>query len=153
MENNISKYITYTEATKSDTAIKHSIKNIPNPTQLAAMKLVGTEIFDKIREHHNKPIGITSFFRIEALNVKVGGSKTSQHCKGEAIDIDADIFNNGITNKQIYDYIKANLDYDNLINEFDYSWIHCSYVSKEKNRKICLKASKVNGKTVYTKVT
>jgi hypothetical protein len=147
--NNISTYITYVEATKSNTAIKHDIDNTPNEAQLAAMKLVGTAIFDKVRTHFNKPIGISSFFRCELLNKKIGGAKSSQHCNGEAIDIDADLFNNGITNKQIYDYIKEFLDYDNLINEFDYSWIHVSYVSKDKNRKRCLKAVKVNGKTAY----
>jgi zinc D-Ala-D-Ala carboxypeptidase len=145
---NISKYITYTEATKSNTAIKYHIDNKPSDEQLAAMKLVGTEIFDKVRAHFNKAIGISSFFRSEKLNKKIGGAKGSQHTKGQAIDIDADIYG-GLTNKQIYDYIKDNLEYDQLINEFNYSWIHVSYVSKEANRNRKLDAIKSNGKTAY----
>lgn len=147
---NISKYISYIEATKSNTAIKYNIDNTPNEEQLKAMKLVGTEIFDKVRQHFNKPIGISSFFRSVKLNSKIGGSKTSAHCDGQAIDIDADIFG-GLTNEDIYNYIKDNLQFDQLIQEFNFSWIHVSYVSPEKNRNRCLKATKnSNGKTIYT---
>lgn len=144
----ISKYISYAEATKSNTAIKHGIDNTPNAEQLKAMQLVATELFDKVREHFGVPIAITSFLRVDKLNIKVGGAKGSQHTKGQAIDIDADVLG-GLTNKEIYDYIRDNLDYDQLINEFNYSWIHVSYVSKESNRKRQLAAVKSNGKTAY----
>ena len=150
MAERVSKYISYKEATKSNTAIKYGIHNVPNPDQWAAMQKLGTEVFDKVREHFGKPLYVSSFFRSEELNAKIGGSKTSQHCKGEAIDIDADVFG-GVTNKEIFDYIKENLDYDQLINEFDYSWIHVSFVSTEKNRKRCLSATKNRqGRTVYS---
>lgn len=144
----ISKYISYAEATKSNTAIKHGIDNNPNEHQLKAMRTVASEVFDKVREHFGVPIAITSFLRSEKLNKKIGGAKNSQHVKGEAIDIDADVLG-GVTNKEIYDFIRDNLDYDQLINEFDYSWIHVSYVSKELNRNRQLKAVKSNGKTAY----
>lgn len=148
----ISKYISYAEATKSNTAIKYGIDNTPNEEQLKAMKVVASEVFDKVRERFGVPIAVTSFLRSEKLNRKVGGSKTSQHVKGQAIDIDADVFG-GVTNKQIYDFIRDNLDYDQLINEFNYSWIHVSYVSKEKNRNKQLAAVKLNGKTSYQLIT
>jgi hypothetical protein len=144
----ISRYISFAEATKSNTAIKYGIDNSPNPEQLKAMRLVATEIFDKVREHFGKPIAITSFLRVDTLNIKVGGAKNSQHVKGQAIDIDADVLG-GLTNKDIYEFIRDNLDYDQLINEFDYSWIHVSYVSKELNRNRQLAAVKSNGKTAY----
>jgi zinc D-Ala-D-Ala carboxypeptidase len=144
----ISKYISYAEATKSNTAIKYGIDNTPNKDQLKAMQLVATEVFDKVREHFGVPIAITSFLRVESLNRKIGGAKNSQHVDGQAIDIDADVFG-GVTNKQIYDFIRDNLDYDQLINEFDYSWIHVSYVSNESNRNRQLAAVKSNGKTAY----
>lgn len=148
---NISKYITYSEATKSNTAIKNNIDNTPNAVQLAAMKAVGINVFDKVRSHFNKPIGVSSFFRSEKLNKKVGGSSASDHKDGEAIDIDADIFG-GVTNKEIFEYIKNNLEFDKMIWEFgndnEPAWVHVSYV-KGKNRKLCLKAVKVNGKTKY----
>lgn len=144
----ISKYISYAEATKSNTAIKYGIDNTPNKDQLKSMQLVATEVFDKVREHFGVPIAITSFLRVESLNRKIGGAKNSQHVDGQAIDIDADVFG-GVTNKQIYDFIRDNLDYDQLINEFDYSWIHVSYVSNESNRNRQLAAVKSNGKTAY----
>lgn len=128
----ISKYITYEEATISQTAVRKKIVNIPNDDQLANMQKVATEIFDKVREHFDKPIRVSSFFRSEKLNKAIGGSKTSQHVKGQAIDMQG---MNGLTNREIFEYIKNNLDFDQLINEYDYSWVHVSYVSKEKNRK------------------
>jgi len=152
----ISKYISYAEAIKSDTAIKNNISNTPNITELEAMKEVGSKVFDKVREHFGKPLYISSFFRSSALNKKVGGSISSQHCYGQAIDIDADTFNNGVTNAQIFNYIKDNLDYDQLIWEFGTSsnpdWVHVSYVSPEKNRRIQLKAVKSKGRTSYQRL-
>ncbi len=133
---NISKHITLLEATKSQSAIRNGIKNEPNEVQLEAMKLVANACFEPIREHFGVPLTISSFFRCEALNTAVGGSKTSQHCKGEAIDIDAD--GSSITNKQVFDWAKANLKFDQLINEYpdennNPSWVHISF-SKHGNR-------------------
>lgn len=147
----ISKYISFNEATKSPTAIKLGIKNIPPLKVLENMKLIGGVIFDKIRIHFGVPIGINSFYRCAELNTAIGGSVTSQHVSGEAIDIDADMYGK-ITNKQIFDYIKDKLDFDQLIWEFgtdeNPDWVHVSY-SKIKNRKQVIRAKKVAKKTVY----
>jgi len=151
MNNRISKYISYAEATKSNTAIKYGIDNKPNEHQLKAMKMVASNVFDKVREHFGVPIYVSSFFRSKLLNTKIGGSKSSDHIDGEAIDIDADVFG-GVTNKEIFDYIKENLEFDKLIWEFgdddNPSWVHVSYVSGN-NRKIVMKATKINGRTSY----
>jgi hypothetical protein len=148
---NISEHFTYQEGVKSDTSIKNGYDNTPNETQLSNMKFVATEVFEPLRKHFNKPIGITSFFRCKKLNDKVGGSNTSQHRTGEAIDIDADVFGD-ITNKEIFDYIKDNLVFDQLIWEFgsqdEPEWVHVSK-SKIKNKKQVLISKIINKKTVY----
>ena len=134
---NISKYISYQEATTSQTAVRKGIKNDPGDNELLAMQLVGIRVFDVIREHFKTPLRVSSFYRSPELNSAIGGSsRTSQHVKGQAIDIQG---TGKVTNKMIFDYIKENLDFDQLINEFNYSWVHVSYVSKEKNRKQILK--------------
>lgn len=134
---NISKYITYQEATTSQTAVRKGIKNEPGDNELLAMQLVGIRVFDVVREHFKTPLRVSSFYRSPELNSAIGGSsRTSQHVKGQAIDIQG---TGKVTNKMIFDYIKENLDFDQLINEYNYSWVHVSYVSKEKNRKQILK--------------
>lgn len=141
----ISKYISYIEATKSQTAVRYGIDNSPTDEHLEAMKYVATEIFDKVREHFGVPIGVSSFYRGPALNKKIGGSKTSQHCFGEAIDIDADIYGK-ITNKQIFDWIRSNLTWDQMIWEFGDSnepaWVHVSKTKRYQNRNQILVAYK-----------
>ena len=135
----ISKYLNYEEATKSQTATRLGIKNEPNPQQLEAMKYVAVNVFDKVREFVGGPLHASSFFRSEKLNAAIGGSsKTSQHMKGEAIDIDCDTFGHG-TNQGIFDYIRVNLDYDQVIGEYPdangkWSWVHVS-LKKSGNRK------------------
>ena len=141
----ISKNISYEEATKSATAIHKGIDNTPNLEQLANMKYIAENIFEKVRGHLNCPIAISSFFRCEQLNKAVGGSKTSQHVKGEAMDLDADIL--GITtNKKIFDYIRKNLEFDQLIWEFgddkNPAWVHVSLTRNGRNKKQILKAVK-----------
>jgi zinc D-Ala-D-Ala carboxypeptidase len=128
----ISKYITYLEATTSQTATRKGIVNTPGNKELANMQLVATKVFDVVREHFDTPLRVSSFYRSLLLNNSVGGSKTSQHVKGQAIDIQG---TGKVTNKMIFDYIKDNLDFDQLINEYNYSWVHVSYVSGGKNRK------------------
>lgn len=128
---NISKHINYIEATHSPTAVNLGINNNPNETQLEAMKLVAEKCFEPLRTWYNKPIKINSFFRSDLLNRAVKGSLTSQHKKGEAIDIDA---GSKEENKKLFEYIKNHLDFDQVINEYNYSWVHVSY-SKVKNRK------------------
>jgi hypothetical protein len=128
---NISNHITYKEATYSPTAVNKGIQNIPNPVELKNMRLVAVLVFEPLRVWYAKPIKINSFFRNEALNKAVGGVKTSQHRFGKAIDIDA---GSVVENKKLFDYIKDNLDFDQVINEHNFSWIHISY-NKGKNRK------------------
>lgn len=147
----ISKHISYKEGVYSTTALRRNIENKPNEEQLANMKLIGEKIFEPLREYVGGPIKINSFFRGVDLNKAIGGSTRSQHCKGQAMDID-DTFGYK-TNAQMYDFIKHNLDFDQMIWEFgdddNPNWVHVSYVSPDKNRNICLKAYKQNGKTKY----
>jgi len=138
----ISKHITLGEAIKSQTATRHGIDNTPNGEVLLNMQHLANNVFEPIREHFGIPIGISSFYRSPKLNQKVKGSKTSQHMKGEAMDIDADIFG-GITNKEIFDYIKKNLDFDELIWEYgdddNPAWVHVSLKRVGKNSKQILR--------------
>ena len=147
----ISKHISYKEGTNSITAIRRGIDNVPNDIQLGNMELIAEKVFEPLREYVNGPIKINSFFRSVKLNKAIGGSSKSQHCKGQAIDID-DTFG-VVANSDMYNYIKNNLDFDQLIWEFgdddNPNWVHVSYVSKEDNRKRCLRAYKGNGKTLY----
>ena len=149
---NISKHISYKEGTHSNTATRRNIDNIPNDYQLANMNAVALNIFEPLREWVGGPIKINSFFRSPDLNTAIGGSSKSQHCEGRAIDID-DTFGHK-TNAEMYDYIKENLNFDQLIWEFgndtNPDWVHVSYVSDDQNRNRCLKAERINGKAVYS---
>ena len=135
----------------SRTAIRRGIDNTPNDEQLANMELVAREVFEPLRIYVNGPIKINSFFRCEELNRAIGGSTKSQHCKGQAIDID-DTFGR-MTNAEMYHFIKEHLDFDQLIWEFgdddNPNWVHVSFVSEEDNRNRCLKAYRDKGKTKY----
>tara|TARA_R100000005_G_C4916789_1_gene151901 strand:- start:38 stop:499 length:462 start_codon:yes stop_codon:yes gene_type:complete len=147
----ISKNITYNEAVHSNTAKRKGIENIPNENQIANMMTIAEMIFQPLRSYVGGPIKITSFFRSPELNQAIGGSKSSQHCKGQAMDLD-DVYGHK-TNAEMFDYIRENLDFDQLIWEFgddnNPNWIHVSYVDKQENRNRCLKAYKKNGKTKY----
>jgi len=133
-EDHISTYCTYGEAIQSQTASRLGIPNIPNDEQLAAMKYVATEIFDKVREYLNAPLMASSFFRSPQLNGSVAGSsKTSQHMKGEAIDMVC-----YGRNKEIFEFVRENLEFDQLIWEYgdkeQPAWVHASKVPYRKNR-------------------
>jgi zinc D-Ala-D-Ala carboxypeptidase len=120
----ISKHITLQEATESATALRMGIKNTPNEVELDAMKYVAENLFEPIREWYDKPIKINSFYRCVALNKAVKGSLTSGHVLGNSIDISA---GTKAENKKIFDFIKTSgLFYDQIINEYDYTWIHIS---------------------------
>ena len=133
---NICKYISYQESITSQTAIRNKIDNTPKEAELICMQLVGIRVFDVVREHFRTPLRVSSFYRSDLLNKAVGGSKTSQHVKGQAIDIQG---TGVVSNKMIFDYIKEHLDFDQLIWEFgnktNPAWVHVSYNSREKNRK------------------
>jgi len=150
---NISKHITYKEATKSRTAEAKGISNEPSSEELKAMENIAENIFEPLRAAlGGNPLAITSFYRGKELNKVIGGSSRSQHCKGEAMDIDADVYNK-VTNKQVFEYIRANLEFDQLIWEFgndsNPSWVHVSLKNKN-NRGMVLRAARTNGKTNYT---
>ena len=151
----ISKHISYKEATRSATALRLGIENVPNQYELQNMEMVAKHVFEPLREAVDAPIKINSFFRCEELNKAIGGSTKSQHCQGRAIDID-DVYGN-VSNAFMYYYIKDNLDFDQLIWEFgtdeNPDWVHVSYVDADSNRKRCLQAIKENGKTKYIDIT
>ena len=142
----ISKHISYKEGVHSNTAIRRDINNTPDDKQLNNMKLIAEKVFEPLREWVGGPIKINSFFRSPKLNTAIGGSSKSQHCKGQAMDID-DTFGKA-TNAEMYEWIKENLDFDQMIWEFgdddNPNWVHVSYVSKDENRNRCLKAYKVD---------
>ena len=147
----ISKHISYKESIKSNTATRLGIENKPNEEQLKNMKLLAEKVFEPLREEVGGPIKVNSFFRSPELNKAIGGSTKSQHCHGQAIDID-DTFGYK-KNAEMYYFIKSELDFDQMIWEFgtdkNPDWVHVSYVSPEKNRNRCLKAYKENGRTKY----
>ena len=132
----ISKHISLEEATKSPTAIRNGIKNIPNEEQLNNMKIVAEACFEPLRAWYGKPIKVNSFFRNDELNKLVKGSKTSEHVKGKAIDMDA---GSKEENKKIFEWCKANLKFNQLINEYDYSWVHISFdLGHNKNQTLVI---------------
>ena len=147
----ISKHISYKEGVYSRTATRLDIENTPNDEQLNNMILLAEEVFEPLRSWVGGPIKINSFFRSPKLNKAIGGSTTSQHCKGQAMDID-DTFGRA-TNAEMYHFIKEHLDFDQMIWEFgdddNPDWVHVSFVSDEGNRRRCLKAYKEKGKTKY----
>jgi zinc D-Ala-D-Ala carboxypeptidase len=149
----ISEHLSLAEVTRSETAKRRGISNMPTEAHITNFKLLAEKVFEPIRKHFGKPIHISSGYRSEALNKAIGGSLTSQHCSGEAIDIDMDGGANGITNKMVFDYIKDNLQFDQLIWEFGTDsapdWVHVSYESTGKQRKQILKAIKKGGATSY----
>ena len=147
----ISNHISYKEGVYSTTATRRGIDNVPNDEQLANMELIAEKVFEPLREWVDGPIKVNSFFRSVDLNKAIGGSSKSQHCKGQAMDID-DTFK-VVANSDMYNYIKNNLDFDQLIWEFgndeNPNWVHVSYVSEEDNRRRCLRAYRENRKTKY----
>ncbi len=147
----ISKHISYKEGVYSRTALRRGIKNNPNAEQMENMVAIAEEVFEPLRAWVGGPIKINSFFRSPELNKAIGGSGKSQHCHGQAIDLD-DTFGKA-TNAEMFEFIKKHLDFDQIIWEFgdddNPDWVHVSYVSPDQNRNRCLKAYKKSGKTNY----
>jgi hypothetical protein len=148
----ISKYLSLSEVTYSETAKRKGIVNAPNEDQIENLRYIALNIFDKVRSHFNVPLGCSSGFRSEKLNAAIGGSVTSQHRKGEALDIDADIFGR-ITNLAIFDFIRDNLEFDQLILEYwkdgKAGWVHVS-LKRVVNIKQVLVMTKPYGNIQYT---
>ena len=147
----ISKHVSYREGVYSNTATRKGIDNTPTDDHLHFMEIIANEVFEPLREWVGGPIKINSFYRSPDLNTAIGGSSMSQHCKGQAMDID-DTFGHK-TNAEMFEWIKENLNFDQMIWEFgnddNPDWVHISYVSEAKNRNRCLKAYKEKGKTKY----
>ena len=147
----ISKHISDREGVYSITATRLGIDNTPDKEHLENMKLLAEKIFEPLRKRVGGPIRINSFYRGPELNKAIGGSSKSQHCKGQAMDIDDTGCHK--TNAEMYAWIKNNVDFDQMIWEFgddkNPNWVHVSYVSPDKNRNRCLKAYKEDGKTKY----
>lgn len=148
----LSNNLSLTEVTKSQTAIRHGIDNTPTDEHIENLKRVAEKVFQPIREHFNTPIYVSSGYRCAELNTRIGGSATSSHCHGEALDLDMD-GRGSISNREIFDYVRANLQFDQLIYEFgndqNPGWVHIS-IKKDNNRNQVLKAAKVNGRTTYS---
>lgn len=149
----LSAHISWKEATYSNTATRKGIDNSPSPDQVGNMIELATNVFEPLREWVGEPIRINSFFRSLELNRAIGSSSTtSQHLanNGAAMDIDDDYCTK--TNREMFDYIKDNLPYDQLIFEFGTmdapDWVHVSYKS-EGNRKQVLRAVRVDGRVKY----
>lgn len=151
----ISEHISEKEAVKSITALRLGIDNTPDGDSLNNMKILAEKIFEPLRKWVGGPIKINSFYRSTALNEAIGGSGRSQHCQGRAVDLD-DVYGHK-TNKEMFDWIKKNLSFDQMIWEFGTSdnpdWVHVSYVNEEKNRNRILKAVRDDGKTKYIDIT
>ena len=150
----LSEHLNLSEVTKSDTAKRLGIDNNPTSKHLVNLKLLAENVFEPIRKHFSKPIFLSSGYRSKALNSAVpGSSTTSQHCSGEALDLDQDDKQTGITNVMVFNYIKDNVNFDQLIWEFgtdkNPDWVHVSYSRTGKQRKQILKATRVNGKPHY----
>lgn len=156
---NISSHITFQEFHYSSTAIRLGIENIPNEEQIENGRLLAEKVIEPIREFMSRkrgkdsPIKITSFFRCEKLNEAIGGSKTSEHCLGLAVDLQVNF--DDFTKKDLFWVIKERSSFNQLIFEFSDvdnpeqpAWVHVSY-SKTNNRQQVLRATKEDGKTKY----
>lgn len=150
----ISLNLTLAEAVKSQNAIRAGLRNTPDMDTIERMIHVAGTIFEPVRHAvcGDKPLAVTSFFRSEAVNRLAGGAATSQHCKGEAMDLDADMYGNG-TNRAIFDYIRDHLSFDQLIWEFGTDdqpdWVHVSSTSWGNRGQVLRSCRGANGKTIY----
>lgn len=152
---NLSKNLTLFEMIRSDMAKRKGVSNQPTPEHIENMKVLAEKIFQPIREHFGVPIYITSGYRSAALNKKIGGARNSQHLTGEAIDIDMDGHAH-VTNVQVFNWIRANLIFDQLIWEYgngnNPDWVHVSYNTSGTNRRQVLRATKGTFGTRYAQM-
>lgn len=152
----ISEHIGFNEAMYSETALRKGLDNTPSPEIIEVMKVTAEKIFEPLRAMVSEirkvdtPITINSFYRSTAVNAAVGGSTSSQHCKGEAIDLSVEYPD--FDKEDLFELIRAKMDFDQLIYEGgtpeNPAWVHVSY-SSTHNRKECLKMIKVNGVSTY----
>ena len=149
----LSKNLSLAEVTKSITAKRLNIDNTPDEWTTENLRQVAINIFQPLRDSFKCPIFVSSGYRSAELNTAIGGSRRSQHVEGRALDIDGDVYGR-CTNSQIFNWIRENLEFDQLIWEFgdtdNPDWVHVSYVHDGFNRKRCLKACRDDeGKTYY----
>ena len=133
--NKISEHITIEEAIHSATADRFGIKNEPTSDILNNMVLVAIKCFEPLRLWYNKPIKVDSFYRCQELNSKVGGAKNSQHVEGKAIDMNA---GSKEENEKLFKWCKDNLEFDQLINEYDFKWVHISFNLSHNRKQIVI---------------
>ena len=147
---NLTRNFTLAEMTKSETALRHGLENTPGEAEIAAMQLLCEKVLQPVREYYGMGVKVNSAYRHPDVNSKVGGSRNSDHTRGQAADIEIP----GVANADLAEWIKDNLEFRQLILEFytpgipDSGWVHVSYVA-EDNKKEVLTATKKDGKTVY----
>ena len=147
---NLTKNFTLAEMVKSDTALRHDMDNTPGEIEIANLKQLAEKVLQPVRDAYQKGVKVNSGYRHPEVNAKVGGSKTSDHCKGQAADIEIP----GVANADLAKWITENLDFTQVILEFytpgvpDSGWVHVSY-DPENLKKQVLTATKQDGKTVY----
>jgi uncharacterized protein YcbK (DUF882 family) len=147
---NLTANFTLAEMIKSETALRHDMDNTPGEAEIANLKALAENVLQPVRDHFGKGVKVNSGFRHPEVNAKVGGSKTSDHCQGQAADIEIP----GVPNADLAQWIVDNLDFRQVILEFytpgvpDSGWVHVSYVASD-NKKQVLTATKKDGKTVY----
>lgn len=148
----LSNNLTLAEVIKSGTAKRLGINNEPTIEHMENLKALALNIFQPLRDNFKIPIAVTSGYRSKALNKAISGSPKSQHCKGEALDIDAQVFG-GLTNKDVFNFISGHLEFDQLIwefgNEEEPDWVHVSYKKDGNNRGEKLIAYRKDGKVTY----
>jgi hypothetical protein len=146
----LSEHLDLSEIIRSESAKRNGISNMPTPEHIENLKALAIKIFEPIRNHFKVPIRVSSGYRSKELNTFIKGSLSSQHCKGQAIDLDMD--GTSITNRHVFDFVKDNLPFDQLIYEFgdddNPDWVHVSY-NRHGSRGQVLKAYKLNNQTKY----
>jgi hypothetical protein len=146
----LTENFTLSEMVKSETALRNNLDNTPGPTEIANLKVLAEKVLQPIRDHYKRGIKVNSGFRHPNVNAAVGGSRTSDHTKGQAADIEIP----GVANAELAEYIKANLKFTQLILEFytpgvpDSGWVHVSYNPADLKCQV-MTAYKKGGKTVY----
>lgn len=146
----LSEHFSLNEFIISESAKRAGIDNMPPAEHIENLKKLCINVLEPIRAHFGVPIHISSGYRCKALNRLIGGASNSQHTLGQAADLDLEGIA-GVDNKKLFMFIKDNLNFDQVINEFDYSWVHVSFSPDGKQRKEVLRAIKQNGKTAYVK--
>jgi len=146
----LTKNFSLAELTKSETALRHDMDNTPGAVEIANLTELAGKVLQPVRDHYAKGVKVNSGFRHPEVNAKVGGSKTSDHCKGQAADIEIP----GVANADLAEWIKDNLEFTQLILEFytpgipDSGWVHVSYNPANLKKQV-MTATKQGGKTVY----